>query len=212
MSSSPVDNIFWPFPNPPRKDDPVIDYVDPIYGLGICQNCGEELPLDSIKRGKLFCGEKCRETAKAVRFGRAATRDGRYESNPEDREALDIKIIMVLGGGYKERERRLSKEQREYIFERDGWTCQLCGAPATQIDHIDGSSSDPDNLQAACGPCNLEKAKSNPTPASMATRMEAYAIFDRIRSEQPVIACDNERVWDKLQRIIQSEQKRSSNR
>ncbi len=202
------DNISWPFRDAPRKSDNTVDYADHIYSVGICQNCGDELTYASIWHGTLFCSEKCQQVAKAVRYGRSHTRDGRYESDPTVREALDIKIVTALGGGYPEKERRLTPEQREYIFTRDGWICQICKvAPATEVDHIDGSSSDPDNLQAVCRTCNLAKAKSSPTPASIATIMEAHAIFDRIRSEQPVVACDNERVWDKLRRKISSEQK-----
>lgn len=61
------------------------------------------------------------------------------------------------------------------VFERDGWTCQLCGAPidrelpftdqmSGQIDHIvavtNGGSDDLANLQAAHRLCNARKGPS----------------------------------------------------
>jgi 5-methylcytosine-specific restriction endonuclease McrA len=44
---------------------------------------------------------------------------------------------------------------------RDRWTCQECGAPATQVDHvvpvIDGGTDDPANLRALCREHNLAR-------------------------------------------------------
>jgi 5-methylcytosine-specific restriction protein A len=47
---------------------------------------------------------------------------------------------------------------RAACLVRDGWTCQACGAPATDADHIvprsAGGTDDLANLQALCGPCH----------------------------------------------------------
>jgi hypothetical protein len=54
------------------------------------------------------------------------------------------------------------------IFERDGFTCQYCGAHGVELqcDHIipvsRGGSNDPENLTTACCPCN--QSKRNKTP------------------------------------------------
>jgi 5-methylcytosine-specific restriction endonuclease McrA len=72
------------------------------------------------------------------------------------------------------RARALARRQvrRQSIFERDGWTCQLCTGPIDQsaecpadlagvLDHViprvHGGTDDPDNLQAAHFVCNTEK-------------------------------------------------------
>lgn len=64
---------------------------------------------------------------------------------------------------------------RQFVLERDGYRCQIngpkCTKVATEADHIvevelGGSWFDPDNLRAACRPCNAGR--------SMATRMEAW--------------------------------------
>ena len=68
-------------------------------------------------------------------------------------------------------ERGISKETRAYVLDRNGFTCQMCGAPAgelhpydptrrtrLQIGHIIdksmGGSDDPENLRAICSVCN----------------------------------------------------------
>jgi hypothetical protein len=52
---------------------------------------------------------------------------------------------------------------RSAVFERDGYTCQYCGAVSETLhcDHVHpkskGGSDEMDNLVTACGPCNLSK-------------------------------------------------------
>lgn len=67
--------------------------------------------------------------------------------------------------------REISKETRAYVLDRNGFTCQMCGAPAgephpydpgrkarLQIGHIVdksmGGSDDAENLRAICSVCN----------------------------------------------------------
>jgi 5-methylcytosine-specific restriction endonuclease McrA len=47
---------------------------------------------------------------------------------------------------------------RPMILERDGYRCQACGRPATDVDHIgDKHDHRPANLQALCGWCHRRK-------------------------------------------------------
>lgn len=57
---------------------------------------------------------------------------------------------------------------RERIMRRDGYLCQPClkrgrPTPASEVDHIIGKaqdgSDDPENLQAICHACHVEKTK-----------------------------------------------------
>ncbi len=187
-------------------DDDDKDEDDKI--VGICQNCDVPLTLKQARHGALFCGEKCKQTAKAVRYGRATLRDGRYKRDPLVREAVAQKVAHVLGGGYPEKARSLSDEQREAIFKRDNRRCRLCGEPATEIDHIAVSSSDPNNLQALCKPCNMAKARAHFRKATPKEAAEGEAIWARIRATQPARLCDDEKHWDELRKEIAAEQRK----
>jgi len=67
--------------------------------------------------------------------------------------------------------RGISKETRAYVLDRNGFTCQMCGAVAGEphqydksrktrlhighiIDKTQGGSDDPSNLRALCSVCN----------------------------------------------------------
>jgi hypothetical protein len=73
-------------------------------------------------------------------------------------------------------ERGVGKELRAYVLDRNGFTCQMCGAVAGEphpydptrktrlhvghiIDHSMGGTDDPSNLRALCSVCN-EGAKN----------------------------------------------------
>jgi len=68
----------------------------------------------------------------------------------------------------------LDEKLRRFILERDNRTCRYCGVPATQVDHIvpsaGGCDNSPDNLAAACGPCNRRKGARTPEQAGMILR------------------------------------------
>ena len=68
-------------------------------------------------------------------------------------------------------ERALSKETRAYVLDRNGFTCQMCGAVAGEphpydltrktrlhightLDKSKGGSDEPSNLRAICSVCN----------------------------------------------------------
>lgn len=60
----------------------------------------------------------------------------------------------------------ISSRKRFMVLERDGYTCQYCGARAPEarlhVDHIvpvsKGGTNDLDNLVTACEQCNLGKS------------------------------------------------------
>jgi 5-methylcytosine-specific restriction endonuclease McrA len=191
----------------PWNDDKDEDEDDEVSIIP-CQNCDAPLTPEQARHGTLFCSEKCQQTAKAIRYGRATLRDGRYQRDLDVRQAIDMRIAHILGGGYPERACSLSDEQREAIFIRDNRRCCLCGAPATSIDHIAGSSPDPSNLQALCKPCNMAKARAHFRKATLEEAAEGNAIWARIRATQPVRLCDDEKQWNELQKEIAAEQRK----
>jgi len=69
----------------------------------------------------------------------------------------------IRGSGWDERVRN------RRVLRRDGHTCQRCGAPAEQVDHViprhRGGPDTDANKQALCGPCHADK-----TAAERSTR------------------------------------------
>jgi hypothetical protein len=82
-----------------------------------------------------------------------------------------------------------SKRARFEIFERDGFTCQYCGAMppdvTLQLDHIHpiskGGADTEDNLTTACRDCNA--GKSNRILGAVIPRPDADAEYMRTQQE-----------------------------
>jgi 5-methylcytosine-specific restriction endonuclease McrA len=53
------------------------------------------------------------------------------------------------------------KKQRLMVLKRDSYTCNYCGEPGNEVDHIQprvlGGTDDLDNLCCACRRCNASK-------------------------------------------------------
>ena len=115
------------------------------WTLGLCAECDQE--LDPSVRPSLYCRTRCRGVAKDVRYFRRAYRDGRSQ-DPEVRQALKKRFAIHLAGGYDARGRALPQGVREEVLAANGGLCMACNAErATEVDHVDGSSSDRANLQ-----------------------------------------------------------------
>jgi len=172
-----------------------------------CANCRK---LTGIS---LFCGEFCRQLAEFIRYLRRSLADRRIE-NGDVQAAIGARLLMLTGGGYPREERRLTREQREHIFERDLHKCETCGAPATEIDHIHGNSNELSNLRALCGKCNRKEAFSKAVPPSpeAAARIEKMYLDIAIRVAAPTAlrCCDNEELWkERFQPIMAARRARA---
>ncbi len=74
----------------PWNDDKDEDEDDEVSIIP-CQNCDAPLTPEQARHGTLFCSEKCQQTAKAIRYGRATLRDGRYQrALPDPHQTLAI--------------------------------------------------------------------------------------------------------------------------
>ena len=151
-----------------------------------CFNCEGSV----VDRGYpyLFCSEGCTEEAHTIRYVRGVNRDGRI-LDPLVLEAVQIRIGMVLGGGYSKQDRALSPKARAAIIKRDQGRCQLCGAEGTQIDHINADLelarrdiNDPANLQLVCDPCHRKKTLSTFKPLEPEHLPKWEALMGRIES------------------------------
>ena len=178
----------------------------------LCVNCDGPLQGTSV----LYCTYSCEQEAAYVRYFRQVLRDGRWRK-PEIREALRIQGVVVMNGGYPHPERGLSKRYREFILNRDDHTCQVCGGPGTQVDHIrlrgvNGNINHPRNLQVLCAPCH--RAKTLDDIRTIGQR-EDPALFEqlaaksreldrRVRAEPPERECDDEQRWGSRWRELQA--------
>lgn len=155
-----------------------------------CANCFEQLPTDPNHRPHLFCSELCRDYASLVRYWRSVVRDGRFEQDPEVRYAVQIQIAHLLAGGYHGQARTIPAETRALVKERDK-VCVSCGGPGEEIDHVDGDSNDPGNLQLLCKDCHHGKTAENLVPASTEQMDFVQALFlERVVPEEPARLCD----------------------
>lgn len=168
-----------------------------------CVECGAVFEM--TRGAQLYCSELCQQTPKFVRYARAAIADGRYERDPSVRDAVQMKVAHILAGGYHERARRMPKAFREQIFARDGHQCVLCGAPATQIDHIAGDANTPANLRSSCGECNLGMAQEHLGAAPPREAAKADQLRERVFAPTPLHECDDEKVWPGAYRRLMGE-------
>lgn len=93
-----------------------------------------------------------------------ATHNDRSDLKPGQYLLIDLKPLPSFG-------RDISKETRAYVLDRNGFTCQMCGAAAGEphpfdqgrktrlhighiIDKSMGGTDAPSNLRAICSVCN----------------------------------------------------------
>jgi hypothetical protein len=166
-----------------------------------CCNCDKEL----IK-ADLYCGNLCREITKHIRYIRKVTATSRlYDSDIQ--EAVSVKLLMLTGGGYPQKDRMLTPARRREILGRDSCTCRICGARADTIDHISGSSDGSDNLHALCRDCNRRESLRKAVPATgeraEQIRRLYWEIAERVAVTSPLKLCDSEQ-WRTAWRRIRA--------
>ena len=169
-----------------------------------CVDCGE---LSS--KSSPYCSPYCSQMAGTVRYCRKALEEGR-DSDDEFLEGAGMRIIQQAKGGYPA-ERILPKRLRSQILARDGGTCQQCGEPADQVDHIEGDSADPSNLRALCKRCNWMRAITPSASTDEDREMFAAAFLEvmsalvmRVAAVEPLNACDDWHGWRKLESSTRS--------
>jgi hypothetical protein len=100
------------------------------------------------------------------------THNDQAELSPGQYILVDMKPLPAF-------ERAISKETRAFVLDRNGFTCQMCGAVAGEphpydstrktrlhighiIDKSQGGTDDPSNLRALCSVCNEGAANITP--------------------------------------------------
>ena len=172
-----------------------------------CVNCDSPVP-----NARLFCSDLCRDEAKYVRYYRKVIDEGSVE-DLEIREALLIKRAHILAGGYDWRLRQLPQELRRAVIDRDRGVCRRCGQPGAEIDHINGASLDPANLQLLCADCHRKKTMQQIRPVSREAHPEVFAkaaaLDERVMSAEPLRLCDHSD-WNRLWRSVEGARRRAA--
>ena len=74
---------------------------------------------------------------------------------------------------------------RRAVFARDEWTCQYCGRPAENVDHViprsRGGTHTWENVVASCRRCNAKKENRLHGDVGMRLRRQPYAPRDGLR-------------------------------
>ena len=165
------------------------------WQVGECANCGAA--LDPAAPAALLCTSACKSEAKDVRYFRRCSRDGRA-ADPDVQTALRTRLALRISGGYDAAARRVDRQLRREVLAAAGGFCAACRTvPATELDHISGSSSDRDNLQGLCDRCHNAKTRERIQPSddpSVARVREEFLAL--VRAVAPVRACHDEVSWD----------------
>jgi len=178
----------------------------------VCLNCGEKLLLHTS--AKLYCSVGCSQEAELVRYVRRCIKDGRIK-RPDVLEAIQIRLAHVMAGGYQKQERHIPADVRQAVIAREKGRCRICGRLGSEIDHIEGASSRPENLQLLCDICHNKK--------TLANIVEVYAgdqgyetikakhdqFWERARAGQPMRICDDEENWAGLWHRLMAECRRA---
>lgn len=148
--------------------------------------------------GRVMDSDELRQVAKNITEWARRVRELRDEEGYQilthnDRGDLKAGQYVLLDPVPRpENGRKISKETRAIVLERDGYTCQTCGAEAGQphpydparktrlhlghiLDKSKGGTDDADNLKAQCSICN--EGLANITPI----RPDEAELLSRIR-------------------------------
>ena len=149
-------------------------------------NVGKVLNSDTLREvaGKSEWGRRVRELRNEEGLN-IVTHNDRSELKPGEYMLVDLIPIQSF-------ERGISKETRAFVLDRDGFTCQMCGAAAGEVNPNDqgrktrlhightidksmGGTDEPNNLRAICSVCN--EGASNLT----LNRPEAIKLIAQVR-------------------------------
>jgi hypothetical protein len=167
----------------------------------VCLNCDETFSV--VDRPKVFCTTRCANDAKLVRYARATAADGRIKKL-DVALAVKVKFMHALSDiPYDQQARELSPELRAEIHRRDDGRCVKCRNLGNEIDHIEGDSNEPENLQLLCQLCHYRKTLWNATKITDEAkhadkRIRADKLVERIRAREPMRNCDNEKDWESV--------------
>ena len=96
----------------------------------LCPNC--DCPVESTRTP--YCSEHCKGMAAFVRQFRNSLDNGSV-FDPERQVGMGQALWRLQGGGFPHRQTLIPPKTIAKVIERDAGVCQVCGAPATEVDH-----------------------------------------------------------------------------
>lgn len=158
------------------------------------ENTGKVLNSDILRKvaGISEWGRRVRELRNEEGMN-IVTHNDRSELKPGEYLLVDLKPLPAF-------EREISKETRAFVLDRNGFTCQMCGAAAGEphpydsgrktrlhighiIDKTMGGSDEPGNLQAICSVCNEGASNltlNRPHAIKLLAQIRRAAIADQL--------------------------------
>src|SRR5690606_18081995 len=155
--------------------------------------------------GKILNSDDLREVAGVSEWARRIrelrNEEGMNIQTHNDRSELKPgQYILVDLNSVPSFERNISKETRAFVLDRNGFTCQMCGAVAGElhpydlnrktrlhighiIDKSQGGTDDPSNLRAICSVCNeglSNVSLARPNAARLLAQIRRAPIDDQI--------------------------------
>lgn len=123
------------------------------------------------------------------------THNDRSDLKPGQYLLVDLKIQPAF-------ERGISKETRAFVLDRNGYTCQMCGAVAGELHPYDnsrktrlhighiidksvGGTDEPNNLKALCSVCNEGASNltlSRPTEMKLLVQLRRAKSVDQLKA------------------------------
>lgn len=147
------------------------------------------------------------------------THNDRSELKPGQYMLVDLKPLPAF-------ERGISKETRAIVLDRNGFTCQMCGAVAGEIHPYDagrktrlhlghtidksmGGTDEPSNLKAICSVCNEGASNvtlNRPDAMKLLTQLRRAAAPDQLEMLQWIIGKFPKQASVLIQRVLEERQ------
>lgn len=148
------------------------------------------------------------------------THNDRSDLKPGQYMLVDLKPLPAF-------ERGISKETRAYVLDRNGFTCQMCGAVAGEphpydpgrktrlhlghiIDKSMGGTDDANNLKAICSVCNEGASNvtlNRPDAMKLLTQIRRATSLDQLEILKWMITKFPEQAVRQAEQVVQERKK-----
>jgi hypothetical protein len=149
------------------------------------------------------------------------THNDRSDLKPGQYLLVDLKPLPAF-------ERGISKETRAYVLDRNGFTCQMCGAVAGEphpydpgrktrlhlghiIDKSMGGTDEANNLKAICSVCNEGASNitlNRPDAMRLLTQIRRSATADQLEVLEWIVKKFPDQAAQKAARVLQERNKK----